>query len=159
MNGLMLALLPQLATFSGFHIRMLDGSSKVINGIGSVSIFTVFLVFFIFLLIQIRGIISKIEYIEDTRYERGLASRLDHHEDFQFDCLSFNMLYHPLLNYLRLLIFFIPIGAGYDIRYVCFGGAIFSQLFIVMADISCPYFLNRRDKVFGPLNNFLLMGI
>ena len=80
LNGLMLALLPQLATFAGFHIRMLDGSLKIVNGVGSVGIFTVFLVFLIFLIIQIRGITSKIEYIEDTRFELGLASRIDHQE-------------------------------------------------------------------------------
>ena len=159
MNGLMLALLPQLGTFAGFHIRMLDGSMKVVNGFGAVVIFILFVVFFVFLLLQTRGIISKFEYIEDTRYEIGLASRLDYNEDFQFDCLSFNMLYHPLINYLRLLLFFVPIGAGYEIYYVSFGGAIISQLFIVMADISCPFFWNRRDRVLGPLNNFLLMGL
>jgi hypothetical protein len=69
------------------------------------------------------------------------------------------MLYQPLLNYLRLLIFFLPIGAGYDLYYISFGGMIISQLFMVMADISCPFYTNRRDKILFPLNNFVLMLI
>lgn len=69
------------------------------------------------------------------------------------------MLYHPLIDYLRLLAFFVPIGAGREIYYVSFGGPIFSQLFIMMADISCPHFTYRKDRVLGPLNNFLLLLI
>lgn len=69
------------------------------------------------------------------------------------------MLYYPLLDCIRQLIFFIPIGAGEELYYVSFGGAIVSQLFITMSDISCPYFLNRRDKIVRPFTNFLLLGI
>jgi hypothetical protein len=46
------------------------------------------------------------------------------------------MLYYPLMNFTRLLIFFIPIGAAYDLYYVSFGGAIISQLFMMMIE---PY--------------------
>jgi hypothetical protein len=67
------------------------------------------------------------------------------------------MLYHPLVNYIRLLIFFVPIGAGYDLYYLAFGGPLFAQLFMMMADVSCPYFWNRRDRVFMPLGNFLFI--
>jgi len=67
------------------------------------------------------------------------------------------MLYHPLVNYLRLLMFFTPIGAGYDIYYLAFGGPLVAQLFMMMADVSCPYFLNRRDRIFMPIGDFLFM--
>ena len=66
-NGLIMALLPQLAIFAGFHMKMLDGSLIVLNGFGSIGIFIIFGVFLVMLLIQTRNIVSKIEYIEDTR--------------------------------------------------------------------------------------------
>lgn len=69
------------------------------------------------------------------------------------------MLYHPLVNYLRLLLFFLPIGAGFDLYYVAFGGPLVAQLFMMMADVSCPFFNNRRDRIFMPFGNFLFMLI
>ena len=60
MNGLVISLLPQLCTFAGFHLRMLNGSNSAINGIGSISILIGLVLYFILLLCQIRGIISKI---------------------------------------------------------------------------------------------------
>jgi hypothetical protein len=59
-NGLFIALLPQLATFSGFHVRMVDSGSAIINMVSAVSVFSLFLLFFIQLVCQIRGITSKI---------------------------------------------------------------------------------------------------
>lgn len=67
-NGLFIALLPQLATFSGFHLRMMDGSSGIINVFISAGVMVLFILFFIQLVCQIRNIINKIEYIEDTRF-------------------------------------------------------------------------------------------
>ena len=77
-NGFFMALLPQLGTFAGFGIRMLDTSGKVINGMGSVCLFIVFVLFLVQLWFQIRGITTKVEYIEDTRYEIGLATRINY---------------------------------------------------------------------------------
>jgi len=62
-NGLFVALLPQLATFSGFHIRIIDGDETVTNMISSICVLGLFVLFFIQLVCQIRGITSKIEYI------------------------------------------------------------------------------------------------
>jgi hypothetical protein len=42
------------------------------------------------------------------------------------------MLYYPVMNYLRLMFFFLPIGAAYDLYYISFGGPIISQLFMMM---------------------------
>jgi hypothetical protein len=67
-NGYFLAILPRVATFSGFHIRMLEGGSGAINGLASCCIFLLFIFFFIILLLQIRLISSKMEYIEESRF-------------------------------------------------------------------------------------------
>jgi hypothetical protein len=68
------------------------------------------------------------------------------------------MLYYPLMNYFRLvLFFFIPIGAAYDFYYLGFGGPLLSQLLMMMIEISSPGYLLKRDKVIFPLNNFIIM--
>lgn len=69
------------------------------------------------------------------------------------------MLYYPVMNYLRLLVFFLPIGAAYDLYYLSFGGAIISQLFMMMIEVSSPAYSKKRDRFFYPLNNFLLLNI
>lgn len=48
------------------------------------------------------------------------------------------MLYYPLMNYFRLLIFFLPIGMSYDLYYSGFGGPLLSQLLMMMIEISSP---------------------
>ena len=60
------------------------------------------------------------------------------------------MLYYPLMNFVRLLVFFVPIGAAYDLYYISFGGAIISQLFMMMIEVSSPGYTSKRD-------NFLLL--
>ena len=67
------------------------------------------------------------------------------------------MLYYPLMNFVRLLVFFVPIGAAYDLYYISFGGAIISQLFMMMIEVSSPGYTSKRDKFMYPLNNFLLL--
>jgi hypothetical protein len=42
------------------------------------------------------------------------------------------MLYYPVMNYLRLLLFFVPIGASWDFYYASYGGAILAQLIMMM---------------------------
>jgi hypothetical protein len=63
------------------------------------------------------------------------------------------------MNFLRLLLFFVPIGAAYDLYYISFGGAIISQFFMMMIEVSSPGYTNKRDNFFYPLNNFLLLNI
>lgn len=69
------------------------------------------------------------------------------------------MLYYPLMNYFRLLIFFLPIGMSYDLYYTGFGGPLLSQLLMMMIEISSPGYELKRDKIMYPVNNFLLMLI
>lgn len=67
------------------------------------------------------------------------------------------MLYYPVMNYLRLLLFFVPIGASWDFYYASYGGAILAQLIMMMIEVSCSGYTLRRDKILFPLQNFLLM--
>ena len=57
------------------------------------------------------------------------------------------MLHYPAMNYLRLMFFFIPIGASHDLHYLQFGGPIAAQVFYIMIGISCSGFEKTRDKV------------
>ena len=91
--------------------------------------------------------------------EIGLASRIDYKKNFEFDCLQYSMLYYPVMNYLRLMFFFLPIGAAYDLYYVSFGGPILSQLFMMMIEVSSPGYTKKKDRFLYPLNNFLLLNI
>ncbi len=61
------------------------------------------------------------------------------------------------MNFLRLWIFFLPIGAAYDFTYGSFGGVIVSQLLFVMFSVSSSGFVRSRDSVVYPLCDFLLM--
>ena len=61
------------------------------------------------------------------------------------------------MNYLRLLIFFIPIGASYDFTYASFGGVIMSQLLYIMFSVSSSGFVRSRDNLVYPLCDFLFM--
>jgi hypothetical protein len=61
------------------------------------------------------------------------------------------------MNYLRLLIFFIPIGASYDFTHGSFGGVILSQLLYIMFSVSSSGFLRNRDSLVYPLCDFLFM--
>lgn len=158
-NALFMALFPRLATFAGFHFRMISSTEDIMNGIICSVLGLLFIAYFIQLLLQIRRINSKIEYIDDSRMEIGLVSRINFKKEFEFDCLKYSMLYYPLMTYLRLMLFFLPIGASYDFYYFSFGGAIISQLFMMMIEISSPGYVKKRDRFFYPLNNFLLMSV
>lgn len=59
-NGVFLALLPRIATFTGFHVRMIHGSEDIINIIFCALLCLLYIFFFIQLLLHIRGINSKI---------------------------------------------------------------------------------------------------
>ena len=68
------------------------------------------------------------------------------------------MLYYPLMNYSRLvLLVFLPIGLGYDVEYLCFGGPILGHLLMMMIEVSSPGYTRRKDRILAPLNNFLIM--
>ena len=105
----------------------------------------------------VRKINEKVEYIDESRNEIGLVTRLDYKNDFEFDCLQFSNLYYPLMNYMRLLVFFIPIGASYDFAYASFGGVIVSQLLYIMFSVSFSGFVKSRDSLVYPLCDFLFM--
>ena len=154
-NGLFIAFLPRIATFTGIHLRLSE--QNPVNGVFAAAFLAAFVFFFIALLLQIRNINSKIEYLEESKMEIGLASRIDINLPFQFDCLSYSILYYPIMIYLRLLAFFLPLGAAYDVYYFSFGGPILSQLVITMLEISCPQYTRKRDKVVYPFVNFFLM--
>lgn len=61
------------------------------------------------------------------------------------------------MNYLRLLLFFIPIGASFDFTYASFGGVIVSQLLYIMFSVSSSGFVRNRDSLVYPLCDFLFM--
>ena len=61
------------------------------------------------------------------------------------------------MNYFRLLIYFIPIGASWDFYYASYGGAITSQLLMMMIEVSSTGYILRRDRILFPLQNFLVV--
>lgn len=61
------------------------------------------------------------------------------------------------MNFLRLLFFYIPIGASYDLNYGSFGGVIFSQLLYIMFTISSSGYVQTRDGISYPFCDFLMM--
>ena len=61
------------------------------------------------------------------------------------------------MNYLRLLIFFIPIGVVYDFTYASFGGVIVSQLAYIILSVSSSGFVKTRDGLVYPFCDFLFM--
>lgn len=61
------------------------------------------------------------------------------------------------MNYFRLLIYYIPIGASWDFYYASYGGAITSQLLMMMIEVSSTGYVLRRDRILFPLQNFLLV--
>lgn len=158
-NCFFMAILPRLATFAGLHIRMVLTTQDVMNGLICSILLLGFVFFFIQFLLHIRKINTNIQYIEQTRLELGLANRINHLKEFEFDCLRYSILYYPLMNYVRLLIFFIPIGSCWDIYYASYGGVIVSQLLMMMIQISCTGYINNRDKILFPINNFLFIAI
>lgn len=61
------------------------------------------------------------------------------------------------MNFGRLLLFYIPIGACSDMTYISFGGLIVSQLFYVMFNVSSSGFLKGRDSFVYPMTDFLII--
>lgn len=84
-NGYIFWMSPKILSLAGFSLRLApqnpDGSQilhLVLSGIGIL----ICLIYFILLIIQVRKISSKLEYIEESRLELGLASRIDYMKDF-----------------------------------------------------------------------------
>lgn len=63
------------------------------------------------------------------------------------------------MNYFRLVIYFLPIGLSWDFYYASFGGAIISQLLIMMMEVSSTGYILLRDKILFPLQNFMMIVV
>jgi cell shape-determining protein MreD len=63
------------------------------------------------------------------------------------------------MNYLRVLVYCLPIGLFWDINYASYGGAIAAQMGILMAEVSSSSYLLRRDRILFPLQNFMLLVV
>jgi hypothetical protein len=63
------------------------------------------------------------------------------------------------MNYLRVVVYCLPIGLFWDYYYLSYGGAINAQLAILMAEVSSSSYLLRRDRILFPLHNFLILII
>lgn len=63
------------------------------------------------------------------------------------------------MNYFRLIIYYLPIGLSWDFYYASYGGAITSQLIMMMIEISSTGYLLKRDKILFPIQNFLFVII
>lgn len=61
------------------------------------------------------------------------------------------------MNYLRMVVYCLPIGLFWDYYYLAYGGPIIAQMTIIMAEVSSSGYLLRRDRVLFPLQNFLLL--
>lgn len=79
-NGIIFYFSPRLLTFAGYQFRSIISSnvSVIMNTIFAVIIAVGLLVFFALLLAQIKRINSRMEYLDDSRFEIGLARRYDY---------------------------------------------------------------------------------
>lgn len=129
-NSYFFAVLPRVATFAGFHLRDFGHvvGIDVINGL-TCSIFLLLLpLFFVLLLVQTRQVANG----ESEQKQLGLAGRIDRKALFSLDCLSWSSLYLHIIIYLRLILYFLPIGLIWDCNELSFGGPLVSQLLMVM---------------------------
>jgi hypothetical protein len=151
--------MPRILTFSSFSVRYvsIDSFEGIFYPAVAIVFILIYIVYFVQLVLQIRRINQKVEYIDESRNEIGLVTRISYKHDFEFDCLKFSNLYYPVMNYLRLLLFFVPIGASYDFSYASFGGVIISQLLYIMFSVSSSGFVKSRDSLVYPLCDFLFM--
>lgn len=156
-NGYICWMTPKLMTMAGFQFR---GATKVLSGLdilncilAALSIIGVIL-FIGLMIVQVRKINSKLEYIEESRLQIGFAERLDYMRDFEFDCLQYSMLHYPVMNQIRLTFSFLCVGFAPDFHYVQFGGVLAAQVFYMMMQISCSPYIRVRDKIFYPILDF-----
>jgi hypothetical protein len=71
--------------------------------------------------------------------------------------LQWSNIYLPCMNYLRLFLYFFPIGLVWNCQELSYGGPIASQFLMVMIETSSSGYVLLRDKIIFPLLNFLLI--
>ena len=152
-NGLFNALLPRLATIGGAHLWAGHAAGSFLV---SVVLKAMMVAYWIVLLIQLRRVMAKGAMTSERRKEVGLLWRINLSENFEFDCLDYSNVYYPLMNYTRIIIYFLVL-ANYSYPYLAFGAPIFAQLLVLMIDVSSPAFLRGRDRLLNPLQNFLMV--
>ena len=113
------------------------------------------IIYTVMLIMQVRRINSKLEYIEESRHQIGMAGRIDYLRDFEFDCLQYSMLYYPVMNQIRLTFAFLCNGFAPDFHHIQFGGVLAGQVFYLMMQISCSPYIKTKDKVLYPILDFL----
>ena len=112
-------------------------------------IFGILLIIYLVALVsQTKKIFGRLQYLEDSRFDIGLARRYDYFADFQFDCVDFPLLYFPALNFFRLGLAFTCIGSAPDYHYVQYGMIILTQSFFFLSHISSSAYLRLRDRLF-----------
>ena len=158
-NGLTFYLLPRTLTFVGYQFRSLSAPTApiIMNGIFASIILIALVVFFVMLVSQIKKINSRYEYLEDSRFDIGLARRYDYYRDFELDCISFSVIYFPALNYFRLFFAFACIGAAPDFHYLQYGMIILTQSFFFLSHISTSSYFRLRDRLFYTFSEFAIL--
>lgn len=86
-------------------------------------------------------------------------SRIKYEEDFSFDCISWRNIYYPCMNYIRLFVYFLPIGLIWDCKELTYGAPIASQFLILIMDTTSSPYILIKDKILFPLLNFLLIAV
>lgn len=59
--------------------------------------------------------------------------------------------------FLRLLLYFVPIGLIWDCNELAYGGPLASQLLAVMVETTSPAYIQLRDRILFPVMNFLMI--
>lgn len=157
-NGYLFWMSPKMLSLSGFCLRLATSSPsgmQIFNFLISGLTIAIVAVFFVLLIVQVRKISGKLEYIEESRLEIGLAGRLDYMKDFQFDCLQYSMLYYPSMHLAKLMLGHLCLGFAYDYHYVQFGGVIAAHVMYMMIQISSSGYKIKRDKIIYPFVDFI----
>lgn len=157
-NGYLFWMTPKTLSLAGFCLRLgtpNPSGIQIFNFLVAGLAIAIIFVFFVLLIIQVRKISGKLEYIEESRLQIGLAGRLDYMKDFEFDCLQYSMLYYPSMHLGKLMFAHLCLGFAYDFHYVQFGGVIAAHVMYMMIQISSSGYKTKRDKIIYPLLDFL----
>ena len=157
-NGYICWMTPKLLTMAGLQFRgmtLTPSGLDILNCLLAALAIVGIIVYIVLLIVQIRKINSKLEYIEESRLQIGTADRVDYMKDFEFDCLQYSMLYYPVMNQIRLTFGFLCLGFAPDFHYVQFGGILAIQVFYLMMQISCSPYIKIKDKILYPILDFL----
>lgn len=158
-NGFIMAVLPRLATLTGLHLRDFGHGAAVdtINGITCGLLLVGMAIFFLLLLLQTRRAVASKS--EEERVQMGLVSRIDSGRDFDLDCFQWSTLYFPCMNFLRLVVYCLPIGLFWDCNELSYGAPMAAQFFWVMAETTSRVYLNRTERVAFPVMTFMMIGV